>query len=73
MNIFKLYINFQEGSKDYVTASVFRGDSLYMKLEDISKPYDINNYNTDWKNGLIKHYYNLAQEQLGNDKMLVII
>ena len=73
MNIFKLYVNFQEGSKDYVTASVFRDDILYKKLEDISKPYDINNYTTDWKNGLINHYYKLAQEQIGNDKILVTI
>lgn len=67
MNTYKLLVNFNEGSKDYVDAYVYdMMDNLVLSLSSISKPIELADYTFNWKNGLYPHYEMLAKAELQN-------
>ena len=73
MNIFKIYVNFNEGTKDYVSATLYKNDVEINRLSDISKPESVSDYTDNWKNGLINHYYDQVKSTLSKNDLLVTI
>lgn len=71
--ISKLLVNFNEGTKDYVTATVYNMmDEETQKLPNIRKPENVSDYTTSWKQGLYTHYENVARECLQAESMQFI-
>lgn len=67
MNTYKLLVDFNEGSKDYVNAYVYdMGGNLVLSLPSISKPVELADYTFNWKNGIYPHYEMLAKTELQN-------
>ena len=67
MATYKLYVNIQENTHDYVTATVYNLlDEKVLKLTDIRKPDNVADYTTAWKNGLYPFYENMARTYLND-------
>lgn len=65
MNILKLYIDFNENVKDYVSAKVYDFSGVkIMDLPDVRKPDDLSSYTIEWKNGLYYFYEGLIREKI---------
>lgn len=60
-NAYQLVVNFNEGVKDYASATLYINDNLYKKLEDIFKPED---RHAQWYNKLVFKYSKIAQDIL---------
>ena len=73
MNVYKLLVKMNEGSKDYVSATVFNmGDAVILQLPDIRKPDNKADYTTTWKTGVYYHYEALAKAQLDEENITFI-
>lgn len=55
-NLFTIFVELNEGTKDYVTGYLYKNGKLVQELEDIDKPWDVSNYTLSWKNGLWNEY-----------------
>ena len=64
MDIYQVVVNFNEGNKDYVSATIYHNDNFYKSLDDIAKPENVDDYNAKWCNGLVFHYGKLAHDLL---------
>lgn len=58
--LIKIFVELNEGTKDYVTGYLYKGDKLVKTLEDIRKPDNLEDYTSDWKNGLYNEYKHRA-------------
>lgn len=73
MDIYQVVVNFNEGTRDYVSATIYHNDNFYKSLVDIAKPENVDDYNTQWCNGLINCYKNIASGLLPNNALIVTI
>ena len=55
-NLYTIFVELNEGKKDYVTGYLYKNGKLIQELDEISKPWDDANYTTAWKNGLYNEY-----------------
>lgn len=55
-NLYTIFVELNEGKKDYVTGYLYKNGKLLQELDEISKPWDATNYTVAWKNGLWKEY-----------------
>lgn len=68
MNTYQLVVDFNEGVKDYVSATLYINDNFYKKLEDVEKPDD---RTAQWYKSLVFHYGKLAKKLLPNGAKIV--
>lgn len=73
MDIYKLYVNFNEGTRDYVGATLYHNDRKVVKLSDIAKPEDVKDYTIKWRNGLIAFYLDMVKKELPAGAKVVTI
>ena len=64
MNVFEIIVNFNDGQKDYVSATVYHNDMYWGALEDIAKPENVHDYDMKWRNGLVYHYHGVLKNKL---------
>lgn len=55
-NLITIFVELNEGKKDYVSGYVYRNGQLVAQLDDINKPWDVEAYTIEWKNGLYNEY-----------------
>ena len=65
--MYKLGIDFNEGTQDYATCYWYKGldNKPFYKVE-ISKPWDYTDYNNEWKQGLYTFMHTQIMEKFGN-------
>ena len=71
MDIYKIVVDFHDNQKDYVSATVYYNDMYWGVLDDIAKPENVHDYNMQWRNGLIHHYYNMLKNKLPNGATII--
>ena len=73
MDIYQVVVNFNENTKDYVSATLYHNNNFYRSLDDIAKPENVDDYTTQWRNGLINHYKSMASALLSNGALIVTL
>ena len=62
-NLVIIFVELNEGKKDYVSGYVYRNGKLVAQLDDINKPWDVDDYTQAWKIGLWNEYKRRAIAQ----------
>ncbi len=62
-NLFTIFVELNEGTKDYVTGYLYKNGKLVQELDEINKPWDVEDYTLSWKNGLWDEYKRRATIQ----------
>jgi len=73
MDIYQVVVNFNENTKDYVSATLYHNNNFYRSLADIAKPENMDDYTTQWRNGLINHYKKMASTLLPNGALIITL
>lgn len=73
MDIYQVVVNFNENTKDYVSATLYHNNNFYKLLDDVAKPENVDDYTTQWRNGLINHYKSRASAVLPNGALIVTL
>jgi len=73
MDIYQVVVNFNENTRDYVSATLYHNNNFYKLLDDIVKPENVEDYTVQWKNGLIDYYKNIAGSLLPDNALIVTL